>query len=222
MKYLSIDTETSGLTPSTDELLSVAVVIEDTTKDTPLHLLPYLHIVIIKENISGSIFAINMNLDLIQLINKYNISTPEERIKLEIDNHVKFLPEDKVAYEILKFCYVNGIEWKENSAYNSDKEFIDSLNKGNVKHKMYLNVAGKNFHALDKFKLEQLPRWKQYFNIRSRLIDPAILFVDWDNDESLPGLGECLKRLGESEHVSHDAYLDAIDVIRLLRKSYQK
>lgn len=222
MKYLSIDIEMSGLNPVTDKILSVAVVIENTKKNIPLESLPYLHIVVVRENISGSIFAINMNRDLIQLINKYNVSTQEERVRLQIENGVKFLPEDKVAHEILKFCAANDIEWEEKMSYSSHNEFIDNLNKGHVKHKMYLNVAGKNFNNLDKIQLEQLPRWKQYFNIRSRVIDPAILFVDWDNDDSLPGLGECLKRLGDSGYVSHNAYLDALDVIRLLRKDYQK
>ena len=61
--------------------------------------------------------------------------------------------------------------------------------------------------------MERLPRWKQVFRIRQRIIDPSILFTDWVNDESLPSLSDCKKRAGLSEIVTHNAVEDAWDVI---------
>ena len=57
-----------------------------------------------------------------------------------------------------------------------------------------ISVAGKNFGTFDKLFLEKLPRWKQVVKFRNRIIDPAILYVDWKNDTALPGLEECKKR----------------------------
>jgi hypothetical protein len=47
-----------------------------------------------------------------------------------------------------------------------------------------------------------------------------VLFVDWKNDESLPGLSDCKKRAGLSEVVTHNALEDAWDVVELFRKKY--
>jgi len=86
----------------------------------------------------------------------------------------------------------------------------------------YFNAAGKNFGSFDQKFLERLPRWKQIFRIRNRILDPAILYVDWENDDSLPGLSKCKERGGFNPHVTHNAVDDAMDVVALLRKMYHK
>ena len=60
------------------------------------------------------------------------------------------------------------------------------------------------------------------FSVRSRVLDPAILCVDWDNDDSLPSLDECKTRMNIEGVVTHNALEDAIDVINVLRKNYIK
>jgi hypothetical protein len=87
--------------------------------------------------------------------------------------------------------------------------------------KVHITAAGKNFATFDLKFLERLPRWKQVFKVRQRIIDPSVLFTNWGEDDSLPSLSMCKKRAGMEEHVAHDAVEDARDVIRLLRKSYQ-
>jgi hypothetical protein len=52
------------------------------------------------------------------------------------------------------------------------------------------------------------------------LIDPSVLFVDWKNDESVPGLGKCKERAKIDGIVTHDALEDAWDVVQLLRTQY--
>jgi hypothetical protein len=51
-----------------------------------------------------------------------------------------------------------------------------------------INVAGKNFATFDKLFLQELPWWQKLIKIRQRVLDPAILMVDWKNDTSLPNL----------------------------------
>jgi hypothetical protein len=56
--------------------------------------------------------------------------------------------------------------------------------------------------------------------MRNRILDPAILFVDWQEDRALPGLDDCKKRAGVSGKVTHNALEDAIDVVAVLRTKY--
>jgi hypothetical protein len=74
----------------------------------------------------------------------------------------------------------------------------------------YFNAAGKNFVSFDQKFLERLPRWKQVFKIRGRVLDPAILFVDWTNDTAAPGLSLCKERAGLPSLVTHNAVEDAM------------
>ena len=84
----------------------------------------------------------------------------------------------------------------------------------------HITVAGKNFATFDKHFLERLPRWKQVIRIKQRILDPAILYIDWKNDTSLPSLGQCKERAGIHGIVTHNALEDAWDVVELLRKKY--
>jgi len=52
------------------------------------------------------------------------------------------------------------------------------------------------------------------------VIDPAVLFCDFNTDETLPSLTTCKERGGIDGIVTHDAIDDAWDVIELLRKKY--
>jgi inhibitor of KinA sporulation pathway (predicted exonuclease) len=80
-----------------------------------------------------------------------------------------------------------------------------------------INVAGKNFASFDKNFLVKLPNWTSRIQIRQRIMDPAILFMAWKTDQSLPNLNRCIERAGLSGEVSHDAVDDAIDVVRVIR-----
>ena len=84
----------------------------------------------------------------------------------------------------------------------------------------YFNAAGKNFANFDNKFLERLPRWKQVLRARGRTIDPSILFVDWKNDEAIPGLSLCKERAHLDPYVTHNAIDDAMDIVKLLRTQY--
>ena len=83
-----------------------------------------------------------------------------------------------------------------------------------------LNVAGKNFGTFDKLFLQELPWWQKLIRTRQRVLDPAILMVDWKSDKSLPNLTQCKERAGVTGIVTHNALEDAWDVIEVLRKFY--
>jgi hypothetical protein len=72
----------------------------------------------------------------------------------------------------------------------------------------------------DKLFLEKLPKWNTYIEIKKRIIDPAVLFADWQNDEVLPNLTTCKIRAKTGDNVTHNALEDAWDVIELMRTQY--
>ena len=98
------------------------------------------------------------------------------------------------------------------------KAFKDFLLQNGYKEEkglVYINVAGKNFAAFDLQFLKKT-NFMNYVRISSRILDPAILYFNKD-DERLPGTEECLRRAGFEPKVAHTAIEDSLDVIKLLR-----
>jgi len=230
MIYLSIDIETTGLDPENNQILSIGAIIEDTKNTLPLEECPKFHAAIKRSgDITGSFFALNMNASLIgDIVNYQNSQNDETRRFVESGSGMKFYNEDEVAEEFFKFLWDHKIpqegfspEWILNAQMYSQGESTYPI-IGSKIPKTYLNVAGKNFGTFDLKFLEKLPRWKQLFKVRSRIIDPAVLYVDWEDDESLPGLALCKERAGVEGKVTHNALEDAWDVICTLRPFYEK
>ena len=225
MKYISIDIETTGLDPETCQILSIGAVIEDTLNPIPFEHLPKFHGVIKRENVSGSLFALNMNRDLIETIVQYSTTqNQDEKNDIVHMTGMQFYHEDEIVEALFQFCYRNGLVPVDPNAPFKTMKVVDGKTYPALTSnmpKVYLNCAGKNFAGFDKKFLERLPRWKQVFSIRSRVLDPGILFVDWINDESVPSLDECKKRAGIDGVVTHNAVEDAMDVVMLLRQCYQ-
>ena len=225
MKYISIDIETTGLDEEKNQILSIGAVIEDTLNPIPFDELPKFHGVIKRENISGNVFAINMNKDLIDIMVQYgNAKSQDEKNDIVHMTGMQFYNEEDIVEALFHFCYDNGLVEPDPDFLHKHVKTVNGKTYPILTSNMpktYLNCAGKNFAGFDKKFLERLPRWKQVFKIRSRVLDPGILFVDWINDESIPSLNECKKRSGIDGLVTHNAVEDAMDVVMLLRKCYQ-
>ena len=226
MKYVSIDIETSGIDREKCQILSVGAVIEDTENPKPISELPRFHAAISmkdRQGFYGEPVALVMNAELIGNIANYAKLKTDERLRLIEITGMQFLEEEQIAIEFYYWLYVNG-------AFEVPEKFDMNLitkhpEHGIVPHvnrapKAVINVAGKNFATFDKVFLERLPRWKQLIEIRNRILDPAILFVDWKSDKALPGLSLCKSRAGVPGSVTHNALEDAIDVVSVLRKIY--
>lgn len=225
MKYLSIDIETTGLSPENHQILSIGVIVEDTNNKLPFEEVPKFHCAIVKEDITGGLFALNLNRDLIQTINSWNVVDEKGKKQIEEDYGMLFCKEEEVVQHLFRFLYRNNI--LNDSLYNfnvNDRvERIDGISYPPLSSsivKSHLNIAGKNFGTFDKLFLEKLPRWQQVFKVRQRIIDPTILFTDWKNDDQLPNLTTCKERAKTGGEVTHDAIDDAWDVIQLLRTQY--
>jgi len=113
---------------------------------------------------------------------------------------------EDLMYGFSNFLSKNGVP------YNEEKQRYD------------VNVAGKNFAAFDwQFLKAKIPaeKWGEVY-FRHRCIDPAILYFDPKVDTALPGQELCLERAGMKEEVTHDAVGDALQVVKLIRKHFQK
>ena len=226
MKFISIDTETTGLNPETCQLLSIGAIVEDTEKKLPFDEIPKFHCAILRgerDILQGELFALNMNKDLIGEITQYSIArNQDEKDKITQETGMLFLREEEVAKAFFHFLIDAGAITPEfGPSYGM--EVVNGKTYPALTTKMkpfHLNVAGKNFHSGDQTYIERLPRWKQIFRIRTRHIDPSVLFVDWKNDESVPGLAKCKERAKVDGIVTHDALEDAWDVVQLLRTQY--
>ena len=199
MKYISIDIETTGLNPSTSQILEFAAVVEDTAAAyIPVESLAYFRRVVDhdilgednNDNIYGAPFALQRNAKLLLEIAESRTECKNGGIRR--DQHVDTL---------ITMC-------------KDFKLFLDSLDT-----KEPLVIAGKNFGSFDWQFLERAFRIAQ-IRISHRFLDPAILYTNFSMDMVLPDMNECLKRAGYNNIVKHEALQDARDVIYVLRNFY--
>ena len=214
MIYVSIDIETSGLDHEKHKTLSIGAIIEDTEKKLPYEECPKFNAIILQNEITGSPRALTMNKEIISMIGEYLEGTDETRFLMNTHTDYSFYKEDEVVKKFYEFLWVNGYgDSVPNQLLVTSK--IDSNTKP-----ITINVAGKNFGTFDKLFLQELPWWQKLIRTRQRVLDPAILMVDWKNDTSLPNLTTCKERAGVEGIVTHNALEDAWDVIEVLRKFY--
>lgn len=223
MIYTSIDIETSGLDSDMNSILSIGAIIEDTSKKLPFEECPKFNAIVLQRNIQGSPRAITMNRNIISLMSDYLDGDDELKQNMDTHSEYLFLEEEEVVKEFYRFLCANGVG--DNSIMNSggygefrNGQWNVAFNNGTKP--IHLNVAGKNFGTFDKLFLEELPWWKKLIRVRQRILDPGILFVDWENDETLPNLTKCKERSNINGIVTHNALEDAWDVIQILRTKY--
>jgi len=225
MIYCSIDIETSGLDEEKNCILSIGAIIEDTEKQLPFDEIPKFNAVVLQREISGAPRALTMNKDLIKLMGEYIEGKPETKLLLEENSGFIFCEPYDVVEKLFHFMFEYGCGYNLYEA-GMDRTVMRNIRGvslpiiGSKTKPITFNAAGKNFGTFDKRFLEKLPRWQQLFRVRQRILDPAILFCDFKNDEFLPSLTVCKERAQVKGIVTHNALEDAWDVITLLRTKY--
>jgi hypothetical protein len=218
MIYVSIDIETSGLDHEKHKVLSIGAIIEDTENKLPYEECPKFNAIVLQNEITGSPRAITMNGGIIQMIGEYLEGTDETKHLIQTHSDYSFYHEDEVIKEFYMFLWCNGFSLLDSQSTHVNGKLTPIID-GRTKP-ITLNVAGKNFGTFDKLFLQELPWWQKLIRTRQRVLDPAILMVDWKSDKSLPNLTQCKERAGVSGIVTHNALEDAWDVIEVLRKFY--
>jgi len=202
LKYLSIDIETSGLDSENDRILEIAAVIEDTDKQLDFDEIPKYKAILNYNRISGSAYALSLNTRILEILAKIPKHIDGDTFQQKsnyLKKHNIILPQD---FALSFYCFL------ESNGYKADN--------GQIK----IIVAGKNFGAFDKQFLEKLPNLKKYIDFGHRTIDPANLYIDFEHDMEIPSLNTCLERAQITDEVTHNALLDAWDVVRVMRKKY--
>lgn len=218
MRYVSIDIETTGLDRENDQVLEIGAIIEDTNKQLDFNEIPRYKAIINHDRISGGVYALHLNariLEILANIPNFNIDTSRDGSGIKrttyIREHNIIKPED-FALSFHTFLTSNG--YKEN-----DKKQVKII------------VAGKNFASFDKPFLNRLLELYRvpfidfgnevpFIDFGHRTIDPANMYIDFENDNDIPSLNTCLERADIDDKVTHNALLDAWDVVRVLREKY--
>lgn len=221
MIYVSIDIETTGLDPLSNNVLSIGAIIEDTTKKLSYDECPKFNAIVLNRQLQGSPRAITMNKEVISMIGEYLEGKEEVRQQLIESSGYQFFEEDEVVKEFYWWLEANGYFQSNNSNgyVTLEDGYMRPVINGNTKP-ITINVAGKNFGTFDKLFLQELPWWQKLIRTRQRVLDPAILCVDWNNDTALPSLTQCKERTNVEGIVTHNALEDAWDVIQVLRNFY--
>ena len=233
MKYVSIDLETAGLKPESHQILTFSGILEDTSKILPYEDIPKFNIYVLRDDITGSPFAINMNSEIIERISKYmnTRELSEKMIQRQIVDGV-FLYEYEIPFYIYLWLlvYQEGKDEFKDLLYSEDWGNrktsslickIRDIKQSNGDKKIGCNAAGKNFSSFDKKFIDGVDKIYDFIYFRQRVLDPSALYIDWETDETSPDLSTCKKRAGLNEFVSHDSLDDAWDIIELFRKKYK-
>jgi hypothetical protein len=194
IKYTVLDIETSDLIQHPNNVLTLSLV-ADVDTALPLDELPYLNLLFLHKPKSTSDFALTMNRDIFMARALATGVNPGYASSMfDIDAAQTILSEYKL---------VNN--W--DAAYPIIKDFV-------TQYKIK-TLAGKNVASFD---LHFMPAdVKQLFG--HRCLDPGSMYVRYD-DVKIPDQSECLKRAGLPSLVTHDAYEDNIQVIKLIRNYF--
>ncbi len=208
MKFVSIDIETTGLNPEKHQIIEFGAIIEDTKNPLSFEEIPKFSCIVTHQEIVGHPFALEMNKRIISILSEFSTKKGKEAIVYKKANSI--VGKEQLMH-LFKEWLINNLE-------------LDPFKKPTIV------VAGKNFESFDKKFINKINTdcspelgYSPYplVEFSRRVIDPASLYVDWENDDCLPSLDECLHRAGISKKVSHNAIEDAWDVIQVLRKKYK-
>jgi len=213
MTFVSIDIEATGLQTDIDQILEFSAIIENTKNILPFKEIPKFSYTIVHERIEGHPRALIMNAEIIKRINFYLENTHQkEVIKAQVDYQYKDVNNITAGYCLPKDLLFHFSKWLNDNGIVKEKG----------KDHLVITPAGKNFQSYDKLMISKLPGYGKLLVFRHRGIDPTTYFIDWENDEVPPGLGDCKKRCGLNEIISHKSLEDAWDVIQVLRSKYIK
>lgn len=193
MKYVSIDLETTGLSPNTCQVLEIAAVYND--DNLHLALCPIFHRYIWHPVIKGEAYALHMNADLIKEIHDLKKAGAKTDVLVDLG---------ALRYQFR--------DWLADHGY---PKFMNEDSMTSVKNVV---AAGKNFANFDKGFLEELDVL-DIVRFHHRVIDPA-MYYHRVTDAVPPDTKLCLERAGFDGEVKHRAVDDALAVCRLVRKHF--
>lgn len=199
MKYVSLDIETTGLQHDPNNVLSVALVIEDSDEEKPLEELPALKIIFLHEPKNYSDTAVSMNAKLFAARALLKGHVKPEKLEALVGEQTC-----KGALDLFA-AYKKAESWA--LAERMIKDFLDDNSIDLTPH-----MAGKNVGSFD---WNFLPATVQQL-FSGEFLDPGDMYKR-AGDRGRPSMATCSERAGISTFVAHGAYEDALQVIELIR-----
>lgn len=211
MKYLALDIETTGLDMENDQILEFGAVAVDTKK--PPHTWESIHLIINHPRITGNVYALSMHNRIFEFIKnrkKENIYYGETYPKMcaVID------PKDLYHF-LMNFIRKNDFDISKRGGYTITAAGKNASN-------FDIPFLKKHFNKFNNTKFSELnddPNNREQLNFRKRVIDPAILYTDFIEDEMVADLSLCKQRAGLDHIVTHNALEDTWDVVLLICES---
>ena len=162
MKYISIDLETTGLNPKTNDILEFGAVLDDLTQQKPLDELPRFHAYIRMEEYTGQPYALSMHPQILR-----KIATREEPYQYLVPNSLgkmfqRFLVKNGYELEKGRFVRIN-VAGKNFGTFDlrfldEQTNFRDSIR---ISHKildpgiLYLNYGDETIPGLQECLLRE-------------------------------------------------------------------
>jgi hypothetical protein len=175
--------------------------------------LPQYNRIIRHEQYTGGAFAINMNARIFEILAKRETYRRGEE-QDAYDKHHGIISIKDLAKDFFDFLY-------NHFRKNPVDDFTSVLGPNYQEAPFTITPAGKNFDSFDRKFIDIIPKWSQYINLRHRTIDPTSMYVDWYNDDTPPGLGDCFQRAGVPKIVTHKAVQDCLDTLLVIRREYE-
>lgn len=197
MKYISIDIETTGLNFKKCDIIQFAAVMDDLDDPKPVEELPKFTAYLTADRYKGETYALSMHGAIfLKIANAMKNKTTYDEV--EGAHYLRLLD---LPFAFRNFLTTNGMP--ENPKTGS----------------ISLTIAGKNAGMFDlPFLKKKIKDWQGVY-FKHRVLDPASLYFQL-GDKDLPDLKKCKERAGIEGEVSHTAFEDAIDVIKLIRHKY--
>jgi oligoribonuclease len=190
MKYVSIDTETTGLDTKLCQVVEFAAVLDDLKKPLPIDELPVFHCYIDNRPLIGEPYAMFMNAEILRRIDKRE------------EGYTYYKPEELgPAFKA----------WLEANSYNRKCDHAKDSEA------VLANVAGKNFASFDFPMLDRMPNFSENVQFSRRQLDPGIFYLLAD-DFRIPDMQTAMQRAKITGVVAHTAAEDAKIVIQLIRR----
>ena len=190
MKYVSIDIETTGLSPVDNQMIEIGLVSEDSAPPRPVDMLPRRRVLVPAKQYQINTYCMNLHRMLFETLDTVDWE------KLTSEGSYRASPK----------------------TYFSTPECIESVIgpwlRKNMNQKSKFVVAGKNFYGFD---YNFLRPWLPNVRFHHRALDPCTLYLE-PKDDVPPDLATCCKRAGLEIEGYHTAVGDAKTVIELLRR----
>lgn len=219
MIYVCIDIETTGV-PGKDgniedlQIIEFGAIIEDTNNPLAWDDIPKYNRIIKHDTYSGGAFAINLNARIFEIL--ANRETFNRDGRKEYDEHHGIIELKDLAKDFFDFLIEHLGSFEEGDSF----EAAISQSQKYKQAPLTITPAGKNFDAFDRNFIMLIPKWNDYIRLRHRTIDPTSMYIDWNSDDTPPGLGDCLNRAGIIKQVTHKAVEDCWDTLEVIRKEY--